>query len=289
MKNKTRYTVNFLSLTAYLMIYRGLWRAGFPDFYAAAVGCALLYLVTRLTREEPLLRKSTGKKMTALTFFTLLGLMYCAQELMIVLNAVLERGFNAFGLSMYTAEEVEQTRVLFKSSFADLTTLLWPIVLGPLVEELVYRSYAAKSFADAGGRCFGIVTAAVAFAIGHGRFHMCIHTVIAGMIFGYLLFEYGLKWAVGFHIINNLGIVGLDLILCSVLGTETGTLVCDVVGVLFALFGLGVCFRKRLEIGEYLRAHASPAGEYKAAFLSPGFFIFLAYSVYKCVVNLAPL
>ena len=289
MKNRTRYTIVFLALTAYLMIYRGLWRAGFPDFYAAAIGCGLVYLVTKLTHEEPLYR-NTGKKMTALTFFTLLGLMYAAQEIMIVITGVMEKGFNAFGLSMYTAPEVEQVRVLFAdSSFASLTTGFWPILLGPLVEELLYRSYAAKSFEDSAGRVFAIVVSAVAFAVGHGRFHMCIHTVISGMIFAFLLFEYGLKWAVSFHVINNLGIIGIEMLLCGIFGTDRGLAVSQILGTAFALFGVAMCIRNRKAIAAYIREHKAPAGEYKAAFLNVGFLVFVAYNFYKSVVNIAPM
>ena len=289
MKNKTRYSIVFLALTAYLMIYRGLWKAGLPDFYAAAVGCALVYLVVKLTHEEPLYR-STGKKMTVLTFFTLLGLMYAAQEIMIVLNGLLEKGFNSFGLSMYTAPEVEQVRVLFPdSSFANLTTSFWPILLGPLVEELLYRSYAAKSFEDSAGRVFAIVVSAVGFALGHGRFHMCIHTVIAGMVFAFLLFEYGLKWALSFHVINNLGIIGIEMILCGVFGTDKGLMFSQALGAVFALFGIAMCLRNRKEIAAYIQEHKAPAGEYKAAFLNIGFLVFVAYNFYKSVINIAPM
>ena len=283
-----RYTVIFLALTAYLIVYRMMWKVGLPDFYASAVGCALVYLVIRLTGSE-LAITNTGKKMTLVSFFTLLGLTFLGQELMQLVNKLLETFFNSFGQSMYTAAEAVQQRELFNDTLAKLTTLFWPFVLGPIVEELLYRSYAAKNFETDGGKVLAILVSAVVFSAGHGRFQLMTNTFVAGLVLGYIFFEYGIKWACIFHVINNLGIVGTDLLLCVIFGEAAGTLIWDTVGILFALFAVGALIMKRRETREYLSTNKAPAGEYKKAFLNIGFVAMLAYDLYKCIVNVAPM
>lgn len=283
-----RYTVIFLALTVYLILYRTMWRVGFPDFYASVIGCAFVYLVIRMTRSE-LATENTGKKMELLPFLVFLGLTFLGQELMQLVNFLLEALLNGFGKTMYETEEVVQQRELFDGTFAKLTTLFWPVVLGPIVEELLYRSYAAKNFEREGGKVLAILLAAIVFSAGHGRFYLMTNTFISGLVLGYVFFEYGLKWACIFHVINNLGIVGIDLLLCVIFGQTTGTLIMDIVGILFAIFGVGAVILKCRETAAYIRDNRAPAGEYKKAFLNIGFFAMLAYNLYKCVVHIVPM
>ena len=283
-----RYSIIFLALTAYLIVYRALWKAGLPDFHAAVVGCALVYAVARLTRSE-LALKNTGEKMTPLVFFTLLGITFLGQALMVPLTNLMEATCNAAGLSMYTAPEAVQSRELFTDSFSMLTTGLWPILLGPAVEELLYRSYACRNFGDEGGMNLAILLSALAFAAGHGRFYLTVNTFISALATGYILFRYGLKWCIIFHVINNLGIVGSNLLLCVIFGDKTGNLLSGVVAVLFALFALAVIYFKRAEVKAFVADHRAPKGEWARAFLNPGFFVFIGYDLYKCLASLAPM
>lgn len=282
-----RYAVIFFTLTAYLILYRGLWKIGFPDFYASAAGCALVYLVVRLTRSE-LTLKPTGKKMTFSVFLTLLGLSFLAQTLRIPFNKLFELGLNAFGRSLYTAPDATQARVLFTDSFAHLTTSLWPILLGPIVEELLYRVFAAGSMKNGGGKVLAILFSAIAFSLAHGKMDYFVHTFVSGLVFGYLFFEYGFKWAAIFHVINNFGIMGLELIFSIVWGDQTGSYVCNRLGLLFAVFAIVMVVIKRKEVTAYVKENAAPRGEYGKAFLNAGFFVMLAYDLYKCITYIAP-
>lgn len=287
-KTVNRNAVIFLALTAYLMIYRGLWKAGLPDFYAGVVGCLFVFFLVRLTGAE-LMIENTGKKMTLPVFLTLLGLTYLGQLLRNPINAGLELALNSFGLSLYTAPEAVQARQLFSDALAGLTTLLWPFVLGPILEELLYRSYAAKNFERDGGKILAILVSAFAFSIAHGRLQMCVNTFVAALVLGYILFEYGIKWAVIFHIINNLGIVGLDLLLSILFNERTGSLISDIIGVVLSLFAAVVICRHRREAAAYIRVNRAPAGQYRKAFFNAGFPVFLAYCIYKWGVNIAPM
>lgn len=283
-----RYSVIFLALTLYLIIYRALWRVGFPDLYAAALGCAPIVPAILLTKSK-LPMKKTGKKMTFVTFLVLLGLVFLGQTVAAPFNKLLERIFNGFGLSLYAATEVTQERELFNGLPAKLSNALWPIVLGPAVEELLYRVYAGGNIKNEGGKVLAIVTAAVAFSLAHGRVEYYLHTFLGGLVFGYIFFEFGFIWAAVFHVINNFGIVGLDLLLCTLLGDETGGTVDIIIGILFAVFAIVMVIVKRKEIAAFLKGNKAPAGEYRRAFLNIGFIVMVVYDLYKGISKIAPM
>ncbi len=282
------YTAIFLALTAYLMLYRTLYRTGFPDFYASVAGCLVVLLVCKLGKGE-LAFDGTGKKMTFKVFIIVLGLLYLAQLLGRPIYWLFEKIFNLMGRTMYGGSDVVQEQVLFDDALAKLTTAFFPIILGPIIEELLYRSYGAKNFSLKGGMVLGIVVSAAAFAIGHGRFYLCIHTFFAGLVFGWLLFEYGFKWACIFHIINNLGIVGIDMLIFALFPEKVASTAATVFSLVMVVLAVLLCLPHRGEIAEVIRQNKAPEGEFKKAFLNPGFIVMVLYSLYKAVINVTPM
>lgn len=282
------YSVVFLALTVFLVLFRWLYVIGFDDAGTAILGLAAVFLIARFSGGE-ISVKSTGKKMTLAAFIVFLAITLAGQTIGSWVYKAMESGFNHFGITMYGEAPSIQQRQLYDIALLSTISALYGVLFGPITEELLYRSYAAKTFEREGGKKLAIIVSAAAFAIGHGRFSAGIHTLIAAFATGYIMLEYGFAWAAGFHVINNLGIVGLDILLSSLFGADASMIAMDALTVVLVVIAVLICRKHREEIKAYIQDNPAPKGEYGKAFLNVGFFAFLAFNIWKAVNALLPL
>lgn len=283
-----RYGIVFAALTVYLILYRELYVLGFDDFVTAVLSCGAALAIGKVSKGEISFR-STGRKMTFEVFMACLGFVFLAQIIAEPAYMLFENVLNSFGYTMYGDSPVKQGNPIIPEEATALFVTLYPIAIGPFIEEVTYRSYAAKTFEKHGGKMLAIIVSAIAFAIGHGRLSYLVHPLFAGAVFAFLLLEYGLKWATIFHIINNLGVVGLDMLLCGILGEHTGIIANNILGIVLGIIALGICFRRRDAVRKYITDNRPAAVEMRRAFVNAGFLIFLAFNIWKALGVIVPM
>jgi membrane protease YdiL (CAAX protease family) len=81
--------------------------------------------------------------------------------------------------------------------------LLNSVVVGPVVEEILFRGVALRALSRY-GRNFAIVTGAALFGFYHANFLQFGHSFAVGLILGYVTFRYAIKWAIVLHCLHNL-------------------------------------------------------------------------------------
>lgn len=283
------YTFVFIILTVYLILYRELYIEGFGDFNTILIGCICVFLLSKATKTEFCL-ENTGRRMTLEVFICILGLMFLEQFIADFAYRGMEHIFNSFDLSMYYAEgDVEPKRNLFSISMLDTLNALCPILFAPIAEEIVFRGHAAKTFERDGGKVFAIIVTAIVFAIGHGRASFLVHTFLGGLIFAYLMIEYGIKWACIFHVLNNFAIMGLTMIIDSVFGTGGVLAPTNIACLILGAIGVAIAIRHKEAIKEYISVNRTGKGEYRKVFFNIGFMLFLVFNAWKAVGAIGPM
>lgn len=281
-----RQSVVFIGLTLFLVLYRLGFLYGIPDLFGAVAACLLVLAFGKGTGGTIRLQK-TDRRMTAPVFFAALGIMFVTQALSGQVYKLEELLLNRFGWTMYTGEP-EIPPLFVSENTARTFAGLYAILVGPLVEELLYRGYAAQTFRTNSGKLAVILLSGIAFSIGHGRLYLWMHTFFAGAVFAYIAIEYSFKWAVILHIINNLWATIGDLVLMMTLGESVGNLVSLGIAAVFGVIALIVCLKNRKGITDYVKGNRSEKGTYPSAFFNFGFLLFLAFNLWKTVNALAP-
>lgn len=83
-------------------------------------------------------------------------------------------------------------------------TFAYVVILGPIIEEAVYRG-ALMGILGRYGEKFAIIASAIVFALAHGNLYQFFSTLLIGLILGYLFARSGsLKLVIVLHIANNL-------------------------------------------------------------------------------------
>ena len=138
----------------------------------------------------------TVKKPNVMTMGQLLCIFLGGQFVFGIGGELLEKLLNVFGYSamqsLETASSVSTTVSMF----------LYSSVVGPVIEEVVYRGYVLRSFQKY-GKVTAIFVSAILFGVMHGNLPQGIFAFGVGLVLGYVAMEYSLGWAVFLHIINN--------------------------------------------------------------------------------------
>lgn len=161
-----------------------------------------------------------------------------------------------------------------------LSEILFVGVIGPIVEEIVYRGFVMRRL-EQHGRLFAIVTSAVLFGLMHHNPIQLISAGLGGLVLGYAAMRYGIKWSILLHIFNNLVLVTL---LQNGLGRFTGADVMEYIttGLTAAGFVIAVIYavRHRREAREQLSCSDSvPKRDYLLVYLSVPMVIFVLFNI----------
>ena len=166
-------------------------------------------------------------------------------------------------------------------------------VVPALVEEFLFRGVILRSLMRF-GTGFAIVASSLLFALMHGNISQIVFAFPLGLLFAYLIVRTGNLWiTIAIHFINNL-LSSLYLILAAVYGTAAADLYSIVFPiVLWVLGGLSLVVLLVRTRGSFFRL--SPprtlldnSAKLSAFVLNPGVLLFLAYTIFSCVVYLIP-
>lgn len=181
-------------------------------------------------------------KMTVKNFLAALMFSVSAQFAFIFLGNLLEKLLNAFHLSaIESAEQATQVSIT-------ISMFLYASLIGPIVEELIFRGLVLRVF-EKRGKKFAIFASAFLFAVFHGNLVQGIFAFIIGVVFAYVALEYSIKWTMVLHIFNN-------LVLSDLVGLLQKYIEEQIVGLLYVLFLMictvaavliGICKRKDIK------------------------------------------
>lgn len=227
----------------------------------------------------PLLRRKSAHTMSFSSLALVIVLLFAAQSVFSLVFAATEHIANRLG---YTALEV------MASEPTDLSYLLYAALLGPIMEEIVFRGVLLNGLIGY-GKTFAITISAILFAIFHADVAQGTFALFCGLILGYVAVEYSLKWAIFIHIFNNFAI---STVLSGALARLPGEMQ-HAAGLLFIVLGLLggalVLLGQRKQIGAYPQQNAPRKGMYRAALASRWFLLSIVLGIGMMASSFSPL
>jgi len=178
-----------------------------------------------------------------------------------------------------------------KSAAASSTTLskfIYVGIIGPVVEELVFRGFIMRAL-EKHGKVLAIVMSALLFGIMHANIPQSIFAVFSGMILGYIAMRYSIVWSITLHILNNL--VFGDLLTWAISGlSETlQIIVCYAVMGIFFAAGVIVLIAKRKDIQTYISENKTERPKLRWVLTSVGTVLFIIANIWLAILRLKKL
>jgi len=219
--------------------------SGVPLILGVLLGLGFLFLVFRkqdiygrlFHREE---------KLKFPTFMGILCVFMGTQLFFQLFCVLMEAGLNAIG---YTSELAME---MATGNSMSISMLLYAGIIGPIVEELVYRGIIMRSL-EKYGTSLAIVVSSVFFGIMHGNIPQAIFAFLVGLILGYTASRYSIVWSTVLHIINNLVFGELFSHALMFLPENVQNIIFYALTGAFALIGIIVLIVKRKKISAYFK------------------------------------
>ena len=159
---------------------------------AILIGSLILYLHTRRkTIDEEFWSK---RKMSIIAFFIALILIVSMDIIPTILMKIIN---NLKG----TPDAIVSGTVA--SVGTEIDTIICAVIIGPIIEELMFRGLALRAFNKKDNKVEAIIFTSVVFGLMHSNFSQFISATIAGCIFGYVAIEYGLIYSILLHMLGN--------------------------------------------------------------------------------------
>ncbi len=157
-------------------------------------GLSALYLVIRRLPRKRFAR-------TGMRFIEFLSLIPISQVLM-TLGNIVGISFNAVFEAIKGSDVTNSTTELLSKTPVWLTVIL-AVIIGPIVEEFIFRKLLMDRLAIY-GNVFAIVITSVAFGLFHGNFYQFFYATLLGFVLGYVAVKSGnWLWSVLLHMIMN--------------------------------------------------------------------------------------
>lgn len=137
------------------------------------------------------------KAMTLKKFGVLLCVMYLFSAIGEACYQLIEMELNLFGFSTSLGKEMASGNV------SNLPMFLYAGVVGPIVEELVFRGLLLRRL-EKHGKLVAIFATSVLFGLMHENLPQVLSATMIGFVLGYIALEYSVIWSVVLHIFNNL-------------------------------------------------------------------------------------
>ncbi len=235
----------------------------------------LVVLMIRLWKGQGYLPQAM-KKQGALSFpgfLAILSVFMSIQLITYFLSGYAESILNHWGLTSMFA----QAQASGQSS--TLSMFLYVGVFAPIVEELMFRGAIFDTLRPYGQR-FAMVSSALLFGLFHGNLIQIPFAFLTGLVLSYVRSEYGLRWCILLHFINN-------CILAQLLAPLP-----DLSSAL-----LWVCFVAALVTltlrGNHLRHYikaipATQGGAYRDLFVNPLTILLMGYCLLSTLLTIVP-
>lgn len=210
-RQRTNHT--FLWLIIYTLILNviagiltGLFKGldiGLIQLIAVVVGAGLIYLCNyKRWPFELSCTDENKKKMTPVKFLILICLIFTCQL------------FTFCMMKLYTLTGLPEANIAADTltNNTGISMVLYASLIGPIVEELIYRGFLIGSTKQS-GKIIAIVISSICFGLMHGNPTQLIVGFATGLLLGYVFVEYSLIWTIILHVFNNFILNELPLLL----------------------------------------------------------------------------
>lgn len=247
-------------------------KSGTSSIVGVAIGFLFLLFCFRkdhLQREMFFRKRRPSLKI----WLALLCLMMATQFIFTAASEVLEAGFHLFGYTLKDSVEAAT------GTSSTLSMFLYASIVGPVVEELVYRGFVLRSL-QRYGKTFAIVMSAFIFGMMHGNLLQSLFAFLVGIIFAYAALEYSIYVSMGLHIINNCLFGDVFGWLTKGMSEMMQTILYG--GCITAFFagGCWLVLRNRSQIRSYWKENTLDSVRYRYAFTAIWMVIFIIMEIY---------
>lgn len=168
------------------------WVMGVLPMYA--IGLPLLYMIVRTMPKKSFVKS----KMSLGEFISLFAL---SQFLMLVGNYI-GTTVNAFFGAMLGEEITNSTSELIESSPVWLTLVI-AVIIGPIIEELIFRKLMLDRLSRY-GNVLAIFVSGISFGLFHGNLYQFFYSALLGILLAYITVKTG-NWlySVAMHVMIN--------------------------------------------------------------------------------------
>ena len=213
----------------------------------------------------PMVVSYGGRRMRPAWLAVFIGLMLAVQAV----TLLAQEGFAAVGVDLATPAEDA-----LDAGMGSLCMVLYADVVGPVVEEVVFRGLLMQGLKPL-GRVFAIVTSAAMFGLYHDDLVQGLFAFGAGLVLGFVAMEYSLLWSIALHVLNNALLSDVLDRLLQPFG-NTGETVAEWAVIAIGVAALVVVFaRYGAGLRSYVRTHRAAPGTHWA--WTNGWF--LAYAI----------
>lgn len=211
-----------------------------------------------------------GKRapMKVSTFFLLVVLLLAPNTLVTMFSLGSEVFLNLFGL---TADGGILN--LLSSDGMNWSMLLYIILLGPIMEEILFRGVVLHKL-EKYGRVFAIFISTLCFGIFHGNLTQGLFAIAVGVLLGYVALEYSVKWSIVLHVFNNALSMGLDKLINTYPKVPI-ELITFVAFALITVLGILILLANKQKLGGYVKEHPTAPGSKALVYGNPWFIVFL--------------
>lgn len=245
-------------------------KSGIEYLLFSILGVLAVWLFMR--KKAPLKRLfGKNQSMNIHSFFKCMVIFMGIQLPIVLMDMAVELGLNQFG---YTAEGGME---MATSGSLTITMFLYSSLVGPIVEELIYRGFVMRSL-EKYGKSFAIVVSSVFFGVMHQNFVQSVFAIIVGLVLGYVAMNYSLKWSIILHIINNclFGDV-LSKVIEGFSESAQDRIVWGIILIFFVL-AVSVLIKERKQVKKEIELCLENKKYYQYAFTSVWFLLFFIAS-----------
>ena len=156
---------------------------------------------------------------------------------------------------------------VFEMLYSDFSGLLYVVILGPILEEIIFRGAILRSL-ERFGQNFAIVVSSLMFGLYHLALFQGIFAFFIGLILAYCALRFSIKWAMLLHMVNN-GFAMSFMFLPDGMNIDLGILLLVLAFGVLAAFVAFKTFREQLRAGKPTELHFAAGVPIVPWYLSP--------------------
>lgn len=264
---KKAFNFSFLFITVYLLAFNSLSlimiRLKLPSGLSLSVSALFctytMYSYMKRNKLKGVNIFSERKKLSLLQIIPAVGTMYLFALIFgLISNLIVER-------LPYDTKNVTQ----LISFNLDLWIAVYAIIIGPIIEEILFRG-VILSITRKYGALLSILSSALLFGLFHLNIQQSISTIGLGIVFGYYAYFYSLKFAILLHVLNN-----IFAIVITRLEGSNDLPIFSFILVFLMIVGLIIIFVKFEKIKENLKLTNSDKLYFKSYFRNLGLYLLL--------------
>jgi len=187
------------------LIQAAITRSLGASMIVGIIAGALLMFILRGKRLLTTDLTHVNRRIKLSDLFLVLVLMFGVQACTSFLAMIIEPLLNLIGMSLTGTYESSIDALL------NVTGILYIVLIGPIVEEIIFRGAILRSL-ERYGVNFAIVLSSLLFAIYHIILFQAVFAFFLGILLAYIAQRYSIKWSMALHILNNGFSVAMSLV-----------------------------------------------------------------------------